>query len=213
MKSAETLATRLHLGLQKIDGLNLDERQEAALLSYVNLLQRWNKTYNLTAVRDPGLMITRHIFDSLAIFKWVGKGRLLDAGTGAGLPGVPLAIADPELEVTLLDSAGKKVRFLNHVQRELGLKNIMPVQDRLESFEPRAAFDSLVSRAFADLASFVAAARHLLRPETRLLAMKGRYPDSELHGLPDDVRVISVEKLTVPGLQEDRHLVIMSLIV
>jgi 16S rRNA (guanine527-N7)-methyltransferase len=126
---------------------------------------------------------------------------------------VPLAIADPELEVTLLDSAGKKVRFLNHVKRELALPNITPVQDRLESYEPDVAFDSLVSRAFSDLASFADAARHLVRPAMRLLAMKGRYPDMELRGLPDDVRVDSVEKLSVPGLQEDRHLVIMSFIV
>ena len=213
MMSAETLTTRLRLGLKKIEGLSLDEGQEAVLLSYVHLLQRWNKTYNLTAVSDPVLMITRHILDSLAIFPWVGTGRLLDAGTGAGLPGVPLAVADPGLEVTLLDSAGKKIRFLNHVRRELGLENVFPVQHRLESFEPETAFDTLVSRAFTDLASFANAARHLVQPATRLLAMKGRYPDSELRGLPDDVRVISVEELRVPGLQEDRHLVIMSIIV
>jgi len=211
--SAEMLTEILHLGLQELEGLDLDEGQEAALLRYLDLLQRWNKTYNLTAVRDPGQMIARHVLDSLAIFPWVGKGRLLDAGTGAGLPGVPLAIADPELEVTLLDSAGKKIRFLNHVRRELGLPNIMPVQARLESYEPDAAFDSLISRAFADLVSFVDAARHLAGPETRLLAMKGRCPDVELGELPDDVRVNSVEEVTVPGLQEDRHLVIMSIIV
>ena len=211
--AGETLTRRLHLGLQEFEALNLDESQEEALLSYLDLLQRWNKTYNLTAVRDPRRMITRHILDSLAIFEWVGKGRLLDAGTGAGLPGVPLAIAAPELEVTLLDSAGKKVRFLNHVKRELALQNITPVQDRLESYEPDITFDSLVSRAFSDLAAFADAARHLVRPATRLLAMKGRYPDTELRGLPDDVRVDSVEKLRVPGLQEDRHLVIMSFIV
>ena len=213
MMAGETLTRRLHLGLQEFEALNLDESQEEALLSYLDLLQRWNKTYNLTAVRDPRRMITRHILDSLAIFEWVGKGRLLDAGTGAGLPGVPLAIADPELEVTLLDSAGKKVRFLNHVKRELALQNITPVQDRLESYEPDITFDSLVSRAFSDLAAFADAARHLVRPATRLLAMKGRSPDTELRGLPDDVRVDSVEKLRVPGLQEDRHLVIMSFIV
>ena len=211
--SAETLTRRLHVGLQEFEALNLDESQEEALLSYLDLLQRWNKAYNLTAVRDPRRMITRHILDSLAIFEWVGKGRLLDAGTGAGLPGVPLAIAAPELEVTLLDSAGKKVRFLNHAKRELALQNITPVQDRLESYEPHITFDSLVSRAFSDLASFADAARHLVRPATRLLAMKGRYPDTELRGLPDDVRVDLVEKLRVPGLQEDRHLVIMSFIV
>ena len=213
MMSAESLAQSLHLGLQQIEGLDLDAGQEEALLSYLDLLRRWNKAYNLTAVRDPGQMITRHLLDSLAIYPWVGKGRLLDAGTGAGLPGVPLAIADPQLKVTLLDSAGKKVRFLSHVRRELGLPNISPVQDRLESYEPAEAFDSLVSRAFADLVSFVDAARHLAGPATRLLAMKGRYPEAELGDLPDDVRVVSAENVRVPGLQEERHLVIMSLIV
>lgn len=211
--SAETLAQNLHRGLHDIEGLELDEGQEAVLLAYLDLLRRWNNTYNLTAVRGPGQMVTRHLLDSLAIFPWIGKGRLLDAGTGAGLPGVPLAIADPELQVTLLDSAGKKVRFLSHVRRELDLPNITPVQDRLESYEPEEAFDALISRAFADLASFAEAARHLTSPETRLLAMKGRYPEQELGGLPDDVRVVSVENVRVPGLQEERHLVIMSLIV
>lgn len=211
--SAETLAQNLHRGLHDIEGLELDEGQEAVLLAYLDLLRRWNNTYNLTAVRGPGQMVTRHLLDSLAIFPWIGKGRLLDAGTGAGLPGVPLAIADPELQVTLLDSAGKKVRFLSHVRRELDLPNITPVQDRLESYEPEEAFDALISRAFADLASFAEAARHLASPATRLLAMKGRYPEQELGGLPDDVRVVSVENVRVPGLQEERHLVIMSLIV
>jgi 16S rRNA (guanine527-N7)-methyltransferase len=213
MISAETLAQSLHLGLRDMGGLKLGQEQEEILLSYLTLLQRWNAAYNLTAIKDPAGMVTRHILDSLAVFPWVGGGRLLDAGTGAGLPGVPLAIADPGLDVTLLDSAGKKIRFLNHVRRELGLENITPVQDRLESWASQAGFDAVISRAFADLYSFVSAARHLLRPSTRLLAMKGRFPERELAELPDDVRVDSIEELTVPGLQEDRHLVIMSLIV
>ena len=157
-------------------------------------------------------MITGHLLDSLAILPWVGEGRLLDAGTGAGLPGVPLAVANPRLDVTLLDSAGKKIRFLNHVRRELQLGNMTPVQERLESFMPELGFDVVVSRAFADLASFIRAAVHLLGPTTRLLAMKGRYPDAELRELPDGVRVQSVEELSVPGLQQERHLVIMSVI-
>ena len=136
----------------------------------------------------------------------------MDAGTGAGLPGVPLAVANPRLDVTLLDSAGKKIRFLNHVRRELQLGNMTPVQERLESFMPELGFDVVVSRAFADLASFIRAAVHLLGPTTRLLAMKGRYPDAELRELPDGVRVQSVEELSVPGLQQERHLVIMSVI-
>jgi 16S rRNA (guanine527-N7)-methyltransferase len=212
MMSAEALAESLHSGLGGISGLELGEVQEAALLSYLVLLQRWNKAYNLTAIKEPARMITRHLLDSLVIFPWVGNGRLLDAGTGAGLPGIPLALANSDLDVTLLDSSGKKIRFLNHVRRELGLQNITTVQARLESFVPEAGFDAVVSRAFADLASFVKTAAHLARPPTRLLAMKGRYPEDELRELPDNVRVDSVEELSVPGLQEDRHLVIMSVI-
>jgi 16S rRNA (guanine527-N7)-methyltransferase len=210
--SAEALAESLHRGLQQIAEPELDDGQEKSLLAYLAVLQRWNKTYNLTAVKKPAQMITRHLLDSLSVAPWVGNGSLLDCGTGAGLPGVPLAIAKPELDVTLLDSRGKKIRFLNHVRRELGLKNITPVQDRLESFVPDAPFDSIISRAFSDLASFARAAEHLAHPETRLLAMKGRYPDNEVRELPDNVRVDSIEVLRVPELQEDRHLVIMSII-
>jgi 16S rRNA (guanine527-N7)-methyltransferase len=210
--SAEALAESLHRGLQQIAEPELDDGQEKSLLAYLAVLQRWNKTYNLTAVKKPAQMITRHLLDSLSVAPWVGNGSLLDCGTGAGLPGVPLAIAKPELDVTLLDSRGKKIRFLNHVRRELGLKNITPVQDRLESYVPDAPFDSIISRAFSDLASFARAAEHLAHPETRLLAMKGRYPDNEVRELPDNVRVDSIEVLRVPELQEDRHLVIMSII-
>jgi 16S rRNA (guanine527-N7)-methyltransferase len=213
MMSAETLAESLHAGLARIAGLELEQTQEATLLSYLALLQHWNKAYNLTAVKEPALMIPRHLLDSLVILPWAGSGRLLDAGSGAGLPGIPLAVANPELDVTLLDSSGKKIRFLNHVKRELALGNISPAQARLESFAPDSGFDTVVSRAFSDLASFVATAGHLAQPPTRLLAMKGRYPASELRELPDNVRVDSVEELRVPGLQEDRHLVIMSIIV
>ncbi|MDH3786942.1 MAG: 16S rRNA (guanine(527)-N(7))-methyltransferase RsmG [Xanthomonadales bacterium] len=212
MWSAETLAESLSVGLAELGGPGLTEQQQATLLGYLALLQRWNRTYNLTAIKEPGRMITGHLLDSLAILPWVGEGRLLDAGTGAGLPGVPLAVANPRLDVTLLDSAGKKIRFLNHVRRELQLGNMTPVQERLESFMPELGFDVVVSRAFADLASFIRAAVHLLGPTTRLLAMKGRYPDAELRELPDGVRVQSVEELSVPGLQQERHLVIMSVI-
>lgn len=192
-------------------GVDLGPAQQSMLLSYLALLERWNRAYNLTAVKNPKDMISRHLLDSLSVAPYINGTRLLDAGTGAGLPGIPLAIAQPGLEVTLLDSSGKKVRFLNHVRRQLGLENIHPVQERLESFSSPAPFDGIVSRAFSDLATFARAARHLAPVSARLLAMKGRHPDSELRELPDWVRVESVEKLTVPGLQEDRHLVIMSI--
>jgi 16S rRNA (guanine527-N7)-methyltransferase len=205
------LATSLRAGLAQLPGADLDAEQVAKLLKFLDLLQRWNKTYNLTAIRDPADMVARHLLDSLAVLPWLAGRRLLDAGSGAGLPGVPLAIARPQMAVSLLDGAGKKVRFLRHLCRELPLENAHPVQARLESFAPGAGFDAIISRAFASLAAFARAARHL-GATAQLLAMKGRYPADELDELPDWVRVQSVEKLVVPGLQEDRHLVIMSVI-
>jgi 16S rRNA (guanine527-N7)-methyltransferase len=210
--SAEPLAEALHTGLLELTGQAPDPRQEATLLSYLALLERWNKAYNLTAIRDPVQMIARHLLDSLSVASWVGDGHLLDAGTGAGLPGIPLAITKPDLEVTLLDSSGKKIRFLNHVRRELGLDNITAVQERLESFSAETRYEAIISRAFTNLASFALAARHLAVAPSRLLAMKGKFPQSELKDLPAWIRIDSVEKLSVPGLQEDRHLVIMSVI-
>jgi len=204
-----SLANSLRAGLDQLPGAPLDVEQAGKLLAYLGLLHRWNQTYNLTSVRQPGDMISRHLLDSLSVLPWIRGSRLLDAGSGAGLPGIPLAIARPGLEVTVLDSAGKKVRFLNHVVRELRLENVRPVQARLESFEPVDAYDAIISRAFARLAEFAQAARHLAGAAP-LLAMKGRYPAGELDELPGWVTLQSVEKLVVPGLQEDRHLVIMS---
>jgi len=204
-------AELLRAGLARLPGPPLDGQRADVLLRYLDLLQRWNRSYNLTAISDPRAMVTHHLLDSLSVSPWVPEGRLLDAGTGAGLPGVPLAVARPELRVTLLDSAGKKIRFLNQVRRELGLENIEPVQARLETWQPLQPFSAVISRAFASLAAFAQAAR-AMAGEAVLLAMKGRYPAAELAGLPDWVSVRSVEKLEVPGLQEDRHLVIMSVI-
>jgi len=206
-----SLAAFLQTGLNQLPGPGLRAEQVAKLLVYLDLLQRWNRTYNLTAIRNPLDMVSRHLLDSLSVLPWIHGSRLLDAGAGAGLPGIPLAVARPEMEVVLLDSAGKKVRFLNHVRRELRLDNVSTEQQRLEDYEPEAVFDMVISRAFASLAAFAEAARHLVGP-ARLLAMKGRYPADELDAVPDWVRVESVEKLAVPGLQEDRHLVIMSVI-
>lgn len=207
--SAASPAESLRAGLAQLPGPDLAAGQVAQLLDYLDLLARWNRTYNLTAVRAPAEMVTRHILDSLAVLPWIPGGRLLDAGSGAGLPGIPLAIARPELQVTLLDSAGKKIRFLSHVCRELRLGNAAPLQARLETYAPESPFDAIVSRAFASLAAFAGAARHLAGAAL-LLAMKGRYPEEELAALPGWVRVESVEALAVPGLQEQRHLVIMS---
>lgn len=187
-----------------------DPDTAAKLERYLDELRRWNRAYSLTSIDDPSEMVIRHVLDSLSIAPWV-HGRVLDAGTGAGLPGIPLAIMDPELDVTLLDSTAKKVRFLNHVARALKLQNVEPVQSRLEDFHSPVPFDVIVSRAFSSLAEFAAAARHLLGPRSRLLAMKGRRPDEEIDELPGWIGIEAVEKLAVPGLHEERHLVIMSL--
>jgi 16S rRNA (guanine527-N7)-methyltransferase len=202
----------LESGLEELTGQVPDDETLTALSSYLELLQRWNRSYNLTAIKDPGEMVVRHLLDSLSIMPWISAPQLLDAGSGAGLPGIPLAIAMPELEVTLLDSAGKKVRFMNHVRRKLDLPNIRPLQARLETFSTGEEFGCIVSRAFSSLSTFAGAARHLAAGPTRLLAMKGRYPEAELRLLPEWIHVETVEKLTVPGLQEERHLVIMSVI-
>lgn len=180
------------------------------LLAYLDLLTHWNQSYNLTAVRDPDEMVARHLLDSLSVLPWLQAQSLLDAGSGAGLPGVPLAIMRPGLEVTLLDSAGKKIRFLRQVRRELGLANIHPLQQRLERYMPEAKIACVISRAFSSLAQYAVAARHVLGPQSKLLAMKGRYPDEEIARLPGWIRVDRVEKLSVPGLHEQRHLVMMS---
>ncbi len=180
------------------------------LLQYLDLLTHWNQAYNLSAVRDPDEMVCRHVLDSLSVLPWLNADSLLDAGTGAGLPGVPLAIMRPGLDVTLLDSAGKKIRFLRQVKRELGLANVHPVQQRLQSYSPRATVPCIISRAFSSLEQYAVASRHLLGPDVKLLAMKGRYPQEEIARLPDWIRVERVEKLSVPGLHEQRHLVMMS---
>ena len=200
----------LTAGLKALTGEQPDPARVDNLLSYLDLLIQWNEAYNLTAIRDPHEMVSRHLLDSLAVMPWLGGGHLLDAGTGAGLPGIPLAIMRPGMTVTLLDSTGKKIRFLRHVKRRIELENARPVQARLESWQTKEFPTCIISRAFSNLSTFVSASRHLAGPDTRFLAMKGKIPCDELESLPDWLRVDSVEKLVVPGLQEDRHLVIMS---
>ncbi len=179
------------------------------LQAYLELLQRWNRAYNLTAVRDPQQMIVRHLFDSLAIvevFKTF-PGNCLDVGTGAGLPGIPLALVFPQREFCLLDSNGKKTRFLFQVKTELGLDNITILNSRVEAFKAEGEFEVIVSRAFSSLADMVAGCRHLLEPQGRFMAMKGVYPELEIAQLPAGVELVTVHELQVPGLDEQRHLV------
>lgn len=198
----------LEQGLEAL-GIEVATANVDQLLAYVDELRKWNRGYNLVSAGDLDVLVSRHLLDSLAILPRVKPPRLLDVGSGAGLPGLALAIARPALDCTLLDSAGKKVRFLRHVQRSLALERVEIVQSRVEDFQSERAFDTITSRAFASLAGFVDAVRHLCGPDTRLLAMKGRRPDKELEALPGWVRVDGVERIEVPGLHAERHLVIM----
>lgn len=198
----------LHDGLYQLR-LQLDARVQTQLLEYVALLERWNETFNLTAVRDGDQMIARHILDALAIAPYVRGARVLDIGTGAGLPGIPLALAYPDKQFTLLDSNSKKTRFVVQAIGTLGIANVEVVQSRVEKFMPTEKFDTLITRAFSTVAEFLAGARHLAAAGAQFLAMKGVYPAEELAAIPASFRVVSVPALTVPGLSAARHLVII----
>jgi 16S rRNA (guanine527-N7)-methyltransferase len=204
-----TLEQRLSRGLHALH-LELPEAARAKLLDYLRLLEKWNRAYNLTAVRDPDEMVTRHLLDSLAVAPHLAGPRVLDVGTGAGLPGIPLAIALPALDFTLLDSNAKKTRFVTQAAAELGLANVRVVQARAEDFRPAAPFDTVVARAFASIPDMLAACAHLCAPQGRLLAMKGKLPESELAALPAGIRLVESLRLAVPGLGAQRHLVVLA---
>ncbi|MCW4455871.1 16S rRNA (guanine(527)-N(7))-methyltransferase RsmG [Flavobacterium sp. MXW15] len=200
------VAAELERGLQ---AMGLDAATLAPpLLAYLALLARWNRTYNLTAIRDPHEMVTRHLLDSLAMAPHVESGSLADLGTGPGLPGIPLAIARPQLQVTLVESNGKKARFLREAVRQLGLGNARVAESRAEALAEPEAYDHLTARALDTLAGIVAVGGHLLRRGGTLLAMKGVYPHEEIAQLPPDWEVAQVLPLQVPGLTGERHLVV-----
>jgi 16S rRNA (guanine527-N7)-methyltransferase len=188
-------------------GITLPSGGEMLLLRYVELLARWNQTYNLTAIRDPGEMLTKHVLDSLAVLPFIAASPCADVGTGAGLPGIPLAIARPEIRFTLLDSNGKKTRFVTQAVAELKLPNVEVVQARSEAYRPAAPFALVLSRAFASLADFAKLAGGLAAPGGRLLAMKGTDPTEEIAALPAGFRLLAVHPLNVPGLGAERCLV------
>ncbi|MGK4329948.1 16S rRNA (guanine(527)-N(7))-methyltransferase RsmG [Lonsdalea quercina] len=191
-------------------GITLTDRQKTQMIQYVELLNKWNKAYNLTSVRDPDQMLVRHIMDSLVVEPHLEGQRFIDVGTGPGLPGIPLAIIRPDSHFVLLDSLGKRVRFLRQVQHELQLENIEPVQSRVEDFPAEPAFDGVISRAFASLQDMVEWCHHLpARPLGRFYALKGVLPDDELHALPDGISAESIVKLSVPEQEGERHLVIL----
>ncbi len=203
------LADQLLQGIAALE-MSPTAAQCAKLLAYLQLLDKWNGVYNLTAVRHPGEMITRHLLDSLAVIPLVKGPRVLDVGTGAGLPGIPLAVALPELDFVLLDSVAKKTRFVQQATSELGIGNVTVATRRVEDYQPDPLFDTVISRAFGSIAAFVAAAGALCRSDGVLLAMKGRFPEEELTVLPQGFQLSEVVRLSVPGLAEERHAVRLS---
>ena len=191
-------------------GLDLPPAAQQSLLHYLALMKKWNKVYNLTAIRDPEQMITHHLLDSLAVAPYIWPGRWLDVGCGAGLPGLVLAIARPDCHFVLLDSNSKKTSFVQQAIIELKLKNAEVYCARAEEWEPNGAFDGIISRAFAEGADFVAATRHLLAEGGRWVAMKGHL-EHDVKALPADVSVGQTITLQVPGLKAARHLVILNI--
>jgi len=194
-------------------GLTLPEGAEAKLLAYLALLDKWNRVYNLTAVRDVERMVSHHLLDSLAAVPYFQAEAVLDVGSGGGLPGIPLAIVRPELQVTLIDSVAKKTAFLLQAKAELGLANLNVVTGRVEDFRPETGFDIITSRAFSDLKEFVTLTRHLLNPGGQWLAMKGLMPHEEIVLLPVWAKVSANHALQVPGLDARRHLIVLEPVV
>ena len=191
-------------------GLSLDEDRQEKLLAFLGLLNKWNRAYNLTAVRDERVMVSRQLLDSLSILPWVTTDHLLDVGAGGGLPGIPLAIALPEKRFTLLDSNGKKTRFLNQCVLELGLNNVEVVHGRAEDCNPPEPFSQISSRAFTALENLVNWCGGLLANEGEFLAMKGQFPDDEVAALPAGWQVKSSHSLDVPGADGERHLLVVA---
>ncbi|PKH23898.1 16S rRNA (guanine(527)-N(7))-methyltransferase RsmG [Enterobacterales bacterium CwR94] len=195
--------------LLKSTSLTLSDQQKQQLVDYVSLLDKWNKAYNLTSVRDPQQMLVRHILDSIVVSPYLQGKRFIDVGTGPGLPGIPLAIVMPDAQFTLLDSLGKRVRFLRQVQHELKLENVTPVQSRVEEFPNDPPFDGVISRAFASLTDMLQWCHHLPAAEGRFYALKGLLPEDELSALPTGFVVEKTVKLSVPTLEGERHLVVL----
>jgi 16S rRNA (guanine527-N7)-methyltransferase len=201
-------ADQLKRGLIAL-GLTLDRDIQQRLLDYIALIEKWNRVYNLTAIREPEKMVSHHLLDSLAVAPHLHAKRLLDVGSGAGLPGIPLALAKPDTHVTLLDSNHKKAAFLNQAVMELKLKNAEVCSERVESWQTQNRFDVIISRAFSEMGEFVRITRHLLAPGGMFAAMKGLHPYEEIDKLPPGCKVQQVLPLAIPGLEGARHLVLI----
>ena len=202
------MGRRLEKGAAEL-GLALGRGDRSKLLQYLALLEKWNHVYNLTAIRDVGRMVSGHLLDCLSVVPYVTGTRMLDAGSGAGFPGIPVAVARPEIQVALLDGNHKKAAFLRQAVADLQLKNASVVCERVEEWQAAEKFDCIISRAFAEIAEFIALTSHLLAPGGVLAAMKGVHPFEELERLPPGFRLRQVHALTVPGLGAERHLVLI----
>ena len=192
-------------------GLPIDEQKQQKLLAYLTLMQKWNKVHNLTAVRDADEMVVLHLLDSLVVLPFIDGKALLDVGSGAGLPGIPLAICLPDLKVTVIDSNNKKVSFMRQAKAELGIENLEVLGGRVEEIAPNRKFDMVISRAFSDLDLFISLTHQLCDAQGKWLAMKGVYPEAELAELEKNTGITAskIEELKVPGLAAQRHLVFL----
>jgi 16S rRNA (guanine527-N7)-methyltransferase len=207
IKTKMMLQAELHDGIKEL-GIEVTDEAQIKLLNYLNLLQKWNKVYNLTAIRDPMKMVSCHLLDSLAVVPHIWPSRWLDVGSGAGLPGVVLAIQNPDFEFTLVDSNRKKTSFIQQASIELGLKNVEVRCERIESWENKEKYDGIISRAFAETAEFISLTRHLLKTGGRWAAMKGA-AEEELKHLPKHVKIEEIISLQVPRLNAVRSLVVL----
>jgi len=208
--TGDAIKAQLDAGLQEL-GLDLSQAQKDKLIEYLALLLKWNTAFNLSGVKDASEMLSRHILDSLTLLPYMDGVRILDVGTGPGLPGVPLAICFPDKRFDLLDSNGKKSRFVFQAKLELGLDNVTAHNERVERYRPDAVIDVIVSRAFSSLRDFVELTKHLVEPgRTRLVAMKGLYPEEELALLPEGFVVNKAQKVAVPGYTGERHIIELS---
>lgn len=187
--------------------LTLSQTEQDKCIAYLEMMQKWNKVFNLTSITEPKDMLYKHLIDSLVIAKNVTGKNCLDVGSGAGLPGIPLAIINPEQKWTLLDKNNKKTRFLTQVVAELELSNVTIEQARCEDFKPPHKFDMILSRAYATLALFVQTTQHLLSIDGIFLAMKGKYPKDEIDALPENIELLSEDRVTMQGMNDERHLI------
>lgn len=208
-----TVADQIHDGIQQL-GISLATGSEQRLANYLGLLAKWNRVYSLTAVRDENAMVSKHLLDSLAVLNYLDASpdaprSLADVGSGGGLPGIPLAIARPQIKIDLIEASHKKASFLQQAKIELKLDNVSIHCGRVELFKPKTPFDVVISRAFSSLADFVQLAGHLLAPTGRLLAMKGVHPQEEIEQLPPGWRVVVSVPLAVPELNAARDLIVI----